>query len=188
MVATILTRMLLIRFWIERTVAAHAREARAVREVIEACGFRRLPEYFGAAFLDRVRCVTVDRIPLPPLASRAVRSLGGIRAARRYSGITYGDTYFIDKKKEQSESLHFHELIHAVQWDCLGFEKFLLIYGAGLVRNGYVRNPLEVMAYSHQRRFETDPVPYPVEDTVREELQSKPQKTRHEGTWRIIET
>ncbi|HOD36288.1 MAG TPA: hypothetical protein PLR20_11655 [Syntrophales bacterium] len=177
MLATILTRILPVRFWIERTVAVHAKEAKAVREVIEARGFQRLPDYFGATFLDRVRCVTVERVPLPPFASGALRSLGGIRTARRYSGITYGDTYFIDKKKEHSESLHFHELIHAVQWDCLGFEKFLLTYGAGLVRKGYARNPLEVMAYIHQRRFETDPVPYPVEEAVRAELQSKRLKT-----------
>jgi hypothetical protein len=168
-----MTRMLFIRSWIQRTVAAHAKEARAVREVIETRGFQRLPGYFSAAFLDRVRCVTVERLPLPPLASRGLRSLGGIRTARRYSGITYGNTYFIDKNKEQSESLHFHELIHAVQWDCLGFEKFLLVYGAGLVRKGYARNPLEVMAHTHQRRFDTDPIPYPVEAAVREELRAK---------------
>lgn len=187
MIATILIRMFLIRSWIERQVAAHAKEARPVRELIEACRFQRLPGYFGAEFLNRIRCVTVDRVPLPPLASRGLRSLGGIRKARGYSGITYGDTYFIDKKKEQSESLHFHELIHAVQWDCLGFERFLMVYGAGLVRKGYILNPLEVMAYSHQRRFESDPVPYPVEDTVRGELQSIPQKTRREATRRMIE-
>jgi len=172
LVLTILTRMLLVRSWIERTVAAHAKEARPVAEVIEACGFQRLPEYFGAAFLDRVRCVTVERIPLPPLASPGLKFLGSISTARRFSGITYGDTYFVDRKHEQNESMHFHELIHAVQWDCLGFEKFLLAYGAGLVRNGYARNPLEIMAYSHQRRFEADPIPYPVEAVVREELQN----------------
>lgn len=165
--------MFLIRSWIERTVAAHQKEARPVAEVIEACGFQRLPDYFGAAFLDRVQCVSVERIPLPPLTSRGLRSLGGIRTARRFSGITYGDTYFVDRKREQSESLHFHELIHAVQWDCLGFEKFLRAYGVGLVRNGYARNPLEIMAYTHERRFETDLIPYPAEAAVRAELGSK---------------
>jgi hypothetical protein len=169
---TILTRMFLIRFWIERTVAAHAKEARPVAEVIEASGFQRLPGYFGAAFLDRIRCVSVERIPLPPLAATGLNFFAGVKSAR-YSGITYSDTYFVDRKHEQSESMHFHELIHAVQWDCLGFEKFLLVYGAGLMRNGYARNPLEIMAYSHQRRFETDLIPYPVEAAVRAELQPK---------------
>ena len=171
MTLTILTRMSIIRSWIERTVDAHEKEARPVAEVIEACGFQRLPDYFGAAFLDRVQCVSVERIPLPPLASTGLKFFAGIESAR-YTGITYGDTYFVDRKYERSESMHFHELIHAVQWDCLGFEKFLRAYGVGLVRNGYARNPLEVMAYTHQLRFETDPTPYHAEAAVRAELQS----------------
>jgi len=178
LVLTVLMRMFFVKSWIERKVAAHAKDARPVAEVIKACGFRRLPEYFDAALLDRVRCVTVDRIPLPPLASPGLKFLGVIKTARKFSGITYGNTYFVDRKREQSESMHFHELIHAVQWDCLGFEKFLLAYGKGLVRNGYARNPFEIMAYTHQCRFETDPVPYPVEAAVREELQNNRTRKR----------
>ena len=43
----------------------------------------------------------------------------------------------------------------------------------GVLRNGYARSPLEVMAYDHQRRFETDPAPYPAEARVREELYAR---------------
>ena len=49
---------------------------------------------------------------------------------------------------------HFHELVHVVQWEHLGPEKFLLAYGAGLVRFGYERSPLEQMAYVFQANFE----------------------------------
>ena len=168
----LLTRIPLLRSWIERTLAAHAHEARPVGEIIEACGFRRLPDYFDAAFLDRVRCVAVGRIPMPPLASMGLRLFAGFES-KHYAGITYGDTYFVDRRYDRSESLHFHELIHAVQWDCLGFDRFLLAYARGLLRNGYARSPLEVMAYDHQRRFETNPIPYPAEDLVREELNER---------------
>jgi len=167
-----LTRIPLIRSWIGRTLAAHAKEARPVGEILEACGFRRLPGYFDAAFLNRIRCVAVERVPLPPLASMGLRLFAGFEA-KHYAGITYGDTYFVDRRYDRSESLHFHELIHAVQWDCLGFDRFLLAYARGLLRNGYARSPLEVMAYDHQRRFETDPVPYPAESLVREELHAR---------------
>jgi hypothetical protein len=90
--------------------------------------------------------------------------------SRRWAGITLGDTYFVDRRHEQVESLHFHELIHAVQWECLGFDPFIRAYAAGLLRHGYASSPLEVMARAHQRRFETDPAPYPVEALVREGL------------------
>ena len=172
MLLNLLPRILMIRSWIERTLAAHADGARPVGEIFEARGFRRLPDYFEASLLERVRCVAVERVPVPPLASMGLRLVSGFES-NRYAGITYGDTYFVDRRYDLSESLHFHELIHAVQWDCLGFDRFLLAYARGLLRNGYARSPLEVMAYGHQRRFETDTAPYPAEAMVREELNAR---------------
>ena len=169
MLLNLLPRILMIRSWIERTLAAHADGARPVGEIFEARGFRRLPDYFEASLLERVRCVAVVRVPVPPLASMGLRLISGFES-RHYAGITYGNTYFVDRRYDRSESLHFHELIHAVQWDCLGFDRFLLAYARGLLRYGYARSPLEVMAYDHQRRFETDPAPYFAEALVREEL------------------
>jgi len=177
MLLNLLPRILMIRSWIERTLAAHADEAKPVGEVLEACGFRRLPDYFEASLLERVRCVAVERVPVPPLASMGLRLVSGFES-NRYAGITYGDTYFVDRRYDRSESLHFHELIHAVQWDCLGFDRFLLAYARGLLQYGYARSPLEVMAYDHQRRFETDPAPYSAETLVREELHAR--FVRHE--------
>jgi hypothetical protein len=172
MLLNLLPRIRLIRSWINRTAAAHADEARPIDEIIEACGFQRLPGYFDAAFLNRIKCVSVERVPVPPVASMGLALFAGFES-KRYAGITYGDTYFVDRQYDRSESLHFHELIHAVQWDCLGFDKFLLAYAGGLLRNGYARSPLEVMAYDLQRRFETDPAPYPAEALVREELTTR---------------
>jgi len=161
-----------IRSWIERTVAAHANTARPVGALVEACGFRRLPGYFDEDFLRRVRCAAVERVPLPPLVPAGLRRFAGFGTAC-CAGIAYGDTYFVDKRFELNESLHFHELIHAVQWDCLGFDRFIRAYARGLLREGYARSPLEIMAYEHQRRFETDPAPYCAETRVREEIASR---------------
>ncbi|MBP8696149.1 MAG: hypothetical protein KBH73_06785 [Syntrophobacterales bacterium] len=166
------TRIPLIRSWVERTLAAHEKDARPVADLIEPCGLRRLPGYFDTAFLARVRCAAVDRVPMPPLASLGLKRFTGFETTR-WAGITYGDIYFVDRRFACSESLHFHELIHAVQWDCLGFDRFILAYARGLLREGYARSPLEVMACRHQRRFETDPVPYPAEALVREEIASR---------------
>ena len=35
-----------------------------------------------------------------------------------------------------TESLCCHELVHVVQWDRLGVDRFLLAYGIGLVQSG----------------------------------------------------
>lgn len=161
-----------VRSWIERTVAAHANTARPVGALVEACGFRRLPGYFDEDFLRRVRCVVVERVPVPRAASMGLGFPVRLES-RCWAGITFGDTYFVDKRFELNESLHFHELIHAVQWDCLGFDRFIRAYARGLLREGYARSPLEIMAYEHQRRFETDPAPYRAETRVREEIASR---------------
>ncbi len=78
-------------------------------------------------------------------------------------GITYLDTYFVRADEAQSESLHFHELVHVIQWRLLGPEKFLALYADGLERFGYRNSPLEVMAYELQERFEREQQPFDVE-------------------------
>lgn len=70
-----------------------------------------------------------------------------------FSGITFKDTFFIQRGLESEESLHFHELVHVVQWARLGIHKFLLAYGLGLHAFGYERSPLETMAFGLQQEF-----------------------------------
>ena len=60
---------------------------------------------------------------------------------------------------QSSESLHFHELVHIVQWARLGVDNFLLAYGLGFILGGYEQSPLEQMAYTLQRSFENGTLP-----------------------------
>jgi hypothetical protein len=46
-----------------------------------------------------------------------------------------------------------------VQWERLGIDNFLLAYGIGLLQFGYEKSPLEEMAYTLQRSFDTGNVP-----------------------------
>jgi hypothetical protein len=78
-------------------------------------------------------------------------------------GTTYLDTYFVRADQSHSESLHFHELVHVIQWRLLGPEKFLALYADGLERFGYRKSPLERMAFSLQKRFEREAQPFSVE-------------------------
>ena len=90
---------------------------------------------------------------MPPLSAMGLdrfRSFEQMDAG----GITYLNTYFIRADQSHAESLHFHELVHVIQWRLLGPERFLALYADGLERFGYRESPLEVMAYELQDRFE----------------------------------
>jgi hypothetical protein len=76
-----------------------------------------------------------------------------------YAGITYKNMYFMSAAHCGNESIHFHELVHVVQWRTLGVEKFLLAYAAGLANNGYQDSPLEAMAYRLQHYFDQNGEP-----------------------------
>jgi hypothetical protein len=74
-----------------------------------------------------------------------------------FEGITFKDTFFL-QQGHTTEELHFHELVHVVQWARLGVDNFLLAYGIGLL-SGYEQSPLEQMAYRLQRSFELGKAP-----------------------------
>ena len=80
------------------------------------------------------------------------------------------DTYSVRRQKAAWESLHFHEMVHVIQRQVLGAERFLAIYADGLEKQGYRDSPLEIMAYDHPARFDNDPQAYDIEREVRQPL------------------
>ena len=150
--------------WIQQTLDAHAAERRPVASF----KFPRLPYYFSSELLDSASVVSADHLPVPPLSALGLREFADFEN-QPISGITYLDTYFLQRRAATEESLHFHELVHVVQWKVLGPQDFLLLYAAGLAQYGYKDCPLEAMAYGHQGRFDTGHPPYSVEAEVRQE-------------------
>jgi hypothetical protein len=127
-------------------LAAHAGTARPVA----SCGFPRLPLYFTAETLASAKVVITDRLPVPPLSSWGLTQFASFER-RDPDGITYLDTCFLKPHQSKNEAIHFHELIHVIQWRVLGAERFLRSYADGLERFGYRDSPLEVMAYDAGR-------------------------------------
>ena len=150
--------------WITQLLADHALEARQVGEL----GFRRLPRYFSCELLA-AKVVLVDRVPVPPLTALGIPDFDDFESMQA-AGITYLDTFFVDRRCAADESLHFHEMIHVIQWQVLGPKGFLAAYADGLARFGYRDSPLEVMAYDLQARFDTESAPFDAERLVRESL------------------
>lgn len=135
--------------WVSDTLRAHHARARPVA----SCGFARLARCFSPQLLAQARVVALNAPPTPPLTRLGLPQFAAFEQMEPL-GITYLDTFFIRTGEERNEALHFHELIHVVQWRLLGTENFFLTYAAGLLKAGYRDSPLEVMAYSTEDRFQ----------------------------------
>ena len=136
--------------WIDRTLGANA--ARAGR--VAARDFPRLGAYYSRELLASVAVIPTTRVPVPPLGRLGVAGFEEFEELDA-AGITYRSSFFVRHGYERDESLHFHELVHVVQWQHLGPEGFILAYALGyLAGGGYRANPLETMAYDLQAEFD----------------------------------
>jgi hypothetical protein len=154
-----------VNAWIAATLDAHRGRARFVGSI----GFSKLPMYFPVQLLASVRTVEVSEIPVPPLTALGLPEFADFEGITP-SGITYLDTVFVLSGQVWNESLYFHELVHAVQWQYLGPEKFLMAYAVGLYQDGYYANPVETMAYELQAAFDQGQPPFDVAAEVARRL------------------
>jgi len=148
--------------WIKKTLAQHASAARPVALL----GFSRLPHYYDPQLLLSSLVVFLPRVPMPPLSAMGLDRFRDFEQMNA-GGMTFFDTYFVRADHAEDESLHFHELVHVIQWRLLGPEKFLALYADGLERFGYRKSPLEAMAFRLQHRFQHEAPPFNVETTCR---------------------
>ena len=134
--------------WIDATLRAHPGNPRTVA----SRGFPRLPLYFSADTLTSAKVVLVDQLPIPPLLSWGLTRFAEFERGN-FNGITYLNTFFLKRDQENNEVIHFHELIHVIQWRILGPKRFLFSYANGLEDFGYRDSPLEAMAYDAEAAF-----------------------------------
>jgi hypothetical protein len=137
-----------VEHWIVDLRARHFPRSIAASEV----PFPRLADHFPMDLLKTTRVMSVDRIPFPPVSSYDLPEFEAM-ANMPMAGITFSDMYFV-QQPHASEGIHFHELVHVVQWSTLGVRDFLLTYALGIVQHGYAESPLEAMAHELQARFE----------------------------------
>jgi hypothetical protein len=140
--------------WIDDYLASTASSARPVSML----GFTRLSQCYPKDLLERSKVVSVDRVPYPPVDKFGLPEFASIQQME-FAGITFKDTFFIQRGRESDELLHFHELVHVVQWARMGVSNFLLAYGLGMFQYGYENSPLEAMAYGLQHGFEAGTLP-----------------------------
>src|SRR5262249_32739705 len=155
----------LVDDWLHYILTTHAGAARTVA----SCELPRLPLYFRAETLASSKVIVVDRLPLPPLSSWGLKQFADFERSNP-DGITYLNTFFLRRSQSKNEAIHFHELIHVIQWRILGPESFLRAYADGLERFGYRDSPLEVMAYDAEARFVASANAFDAERLVTESL------------------
>jgi hypothetical protein len=145
-----------VKQWINSTLQQHAYLAQPVISK----GFQRLPSYFSEDILAQAKFVIQSPVPIPPFSKLGLNELEKFENSN-YCGITYDKTFFLDECVANNESIFFHELVHVIQWQILGFDGFLREYAKGVIQRGYRDSPLEMMAYDAQQKFD-DKQPPPI--------------------------
>lgn len=154
-----------LRAWIDMTVAEDASSS------VSPAAFPRLARYMRPDLVDRARYVVVPALPKPPLVEWGFEEFRSFQEMTT-GAVTYGSTYFITPDVASDEATHFHELVHVVQWEYIGFDRFVLAYAIGLLFCGYRDSLLEVIAYDHEARFRRGTAPYDVPSNVMRQIQT----------------
>lgn len=140
----------------------------------------RFSPFFEESLLKAVRLVVVPALENPKFleAYRATFDEKGLPLLdfTSFSGITYIDTILLvdEFPGADPDDTLFHELVHAVQYEILGPEKFVELYLMGWINQGfnYAAIPLEMDTYELQNRFEADPdTHFSVKDEVSRSLE-----------------
>jgi hypothetical protein len=154
-----------LRAWIQKTLEFYEENAKPVASM----HFVRLPLYFGHSLLESTKFIAIDRLPMPPLSAMGLSRFTDFEQGD-FNGVTYLDRYFTKQSVVTEEAIHFHELIHVIQWRLLGPEDFLAAYADGLDEFGYENSPLEKMAYNAEASFKRSFRIFDAEKFVAEQL------------------
>jgi hypothetical protein len=126
--------------------------------------------YFSAALLDRVRIVELEgkRVPNPPFYEQ-YRALGFVNLPEiaHMHSVTFLDVVVFNESV--TERTLFHGLVHAVQFEVLGVERYAELFVRSFVNTKlHFSVPLEVHAFSLESKFVGSTTSrFSVEDQVR---------------------
>lgn len=141
------------------------------KEVRQCCSIfeEQFSGYYPPEFLSTAFFVVTDIIPKPDFPE--LRALGvGDFLDMDVAGITYNDTYYVKKESVSDLLLHFHELVHVVQWQELTPPGFIKRYIQEMQCFGYKKAPLEKMAYELGKEYKKQASGFSVVKLVQENL------------------
>jgi hypothetical protein len=123
----------------------------------------RLSNYYSQQLLQNTQVAIVKRCPLPPLAKFGIKGMS-VYETWEPKGVQYKDLKYWNV-------VHFHELVHAIQWQILQEKIYMNLYCTGIIEKGYRQSPLEEMAWRLQQSFEYNKISFDVSNIVRIELE-----------------
>jgi hypothetical protein len=108
---------------------------------------------YPSELLESTQVLFEVEVCYPPLERFGLEEFQSLQETT-WSGITFNNFYWLKHDVASSPALHFHELVHVLQYRRLGIERFLWAYSIGLALHGYENSPLEKMEYDLQLEFE----------------------------------
>jgi hypothetical protein len=110
--------------------------------------------YFSQSLLDRVWVVELEgrRLPNPPFYEEAKTFLANLPDLTHMASLTFLDVVVFNEKL--AERPLFHALVHAVQMQVLGVERYAELFVRGFVNTKlHFTVPLEAHAFSLESKF-----------------------------------
>ncbi|MBN7818707.1 hypothetical protein J0A65_02460 [Bowmanella sp. Y57] len=136
-----------IEQWIHQTNRAHSAKRQSCILFRE-----QFKGFYSPSFLQNAYFVVTDNIPKPDFPELRDAGLDDF-LDMEVDGMTYGNTYYVKQEYEEDLVLHFHELVHVLQWQQLTVPRFIARYMQEVQAFGYRKAPLEDMAFSLEDRF-----------------------------------
>lgn len=138
---------------------------------LDRCLRDAMQRYFAPELLNRVRVLTLDgnrRLSNPSFYKDALKlGLTNLPAIKHMSSLTFIDVIVFNDKL--SERALFHGLVHAVQFEVLGLERYVELFVRGFFRTKlHIMVPLEAQAFALDSQFARCPEQsFCVEEQVR---------------------
>ncbi len=131
---------------------------------------RTMAPFFTPALLDKVRVVSLEgrRVPNPPFYSEAkAKGLTNLPEFTHMASLTFEDV-LVFHGSIAARNL-FHALVHAVQFELLGLQRYADLFVRGFLRTrSHIIVPLEAHAFTLESKFSGDAgQPFSVEERVR---------------------
>jgi hypothetical protein len=144
----------------------HMPAARPLRHEHQA----RMRPYFSPELLDLVRMVELEgeRVPAPPFYAEArAQGFDNLPEITHMDSLTFVDIVVFNEKL--AERSLFHGLVHAVQFQILGVERYTELFVQSFMRTkAHFTVPLEAHAFALTSKFmRPSPEKFSVEDHVK---------------------
>lgn len=155
----------LVESWIDETNHSYRNKRRSCSTFEQV-----FKGFYSPNFLSSSYFVVVESLPTPDLQQLRDEGLGDFLDGD-FDGITYKDTYYLLPHAVDNINIHFHELVHVMQWRELTAKGFIQRYISEMQTYGYGRQaPLEGMAYGLEDHFKGGQPPLDIERHVRSNL------------------